>query len=77
MQQAYIAIAIGSLAIIVALMLFTKKAKSETKLSPLAGLAFAFVIAGIFFSESRLIGYSLMGIGVVIALFDIAKKSKK
>lgn len=77
MQQAYIAIAIGSLAIIVALMLFTKKVRPETKLSPLAGLAFAFVIAGIFFSESRLIGYSLMGIGVVIALFDIAKKSKK
>ncbi len=77
MQQVYIIVAIGALAIIAALLIFTKKIKPETKLSPLAALSFAFVIAGIIFGESRLVGYSLMGIGVLIALVDIVKKFKK
>ncbi len=77
MQQTYIAIAIGALAIIAALMIFTKRMKPETKLSPLAGLAFAFIIAGVIFGESRLVGYSLMGVGVLLAVVDAIKKFKK
>lgn len=77
MQQIYIIIAIGALAVIAALLIFTKKIRPEAKLSPLAGLAFAFVIAGIIFGETRLVGYGLMGIGVAIALIDIVKKFKK
>jgi len=77
MQQIYIIIAIGSLVVIAALMIFTKKIKPEAKLSALAALSFAFIIAGIIFGESRLVGYSLMGIGVILALIDLAKKLKK
>ena len=77
MQQIYIVIAIGALAVITALMILTKKIRPESKLSPLAGLAFAFVIAGIIFGESRLISYGLMGIGILIAVVDVARKLKK
>ncbi|MDD5110437.1 MAG: hypothetical protein PHI63_04445 [Patescibacteria group bacterium] len=76
-QQLYIIITIGAFAVIATLMLMTKKIKPESKLSPLAGLAFALVIAGIVFGENRLVGYSFMGAGVLLAVIDIIKKLKK
>ena len=76
--QIYIIIAIIILAIIVALVFFLKKNKREAKLTPLAALAFAFVFAGIIFiGEGRVVSYSLMGIGVIIAIIDIILKLKK
>ena len=66
--QIYIIIAIILLAIIVALVFLVKKNKRVPKLTPLAGLAFAFIFAGILFIEQgRLVTYSLMGIGVAIS----------
>jgi hypothetical protein len=77
MSQIYIIIAIVTLAVIAGLLIFTKRIQPESKLSPLAGLAVASMVAGIVFGENRLIGYSLMGLGVLIALIDIIKKLKK
>ena len=77
MQQIYIIIAIGALAVIAALMIFIKKTRPQSKLSTLAALSFVFIIAGIFFGESRLVGYGLISIGVLLALIDIVKKLKK
>lgn len=76
-QSIYIIIAIVALAIIAGSIIFMKKMKPGAKLSPFAGLAFAFLIAGIILGEDRIIGYSLVGVGLVIALIDIIKKSKK
>ena len=76
-SQIYIAISIVVLAIIAILVFFVNKNKKDKKLTPLAGLAFAFVLAGVIFSNDRLIGYSLMGIGIILAVIDIFKKSKK
>ena len=76
-SQAYIAIAIAVLAIIAIAVFFASKNKEERKLSKLAGIAFAFVIAGIIFGEDRLVGYSLMGIGILLAVADIVLKSRK
>jgi len=73
----YIAISIISLLIIAALVFFVKKNKKQKRLSPLAGLSFAFVIAGIVFGDDRLIGYSLIGVGIILAVADIIMKSKK
>lgn len=76
--QIYIIIAIIILAIIVALVFLVKKKKREPKLTILAILAFLFVFAGILFVEQgRLVTYSLMGIGVIIAVIDIILKLKK
>jgi hypothetical protein len=74
---AYIAVSIAALAIIAVLVLFVSRGKRETKLTPLAGLAFGFVLAGIFFGDERLIGYGLMGVGVVLAIVDIFNRSRK
>jgi len=76
-SQIYILISIIVLLIIAILVIFVKKSKKEQKFTPLAGFAFAFILAGIIFGESRLVGYSLMGIGVLLAIINIFKKSKK
>jgi len=74
----YIPIAIIVLAVIVALVFLVKKKKREPKLTILAILAFLFVFAGILFvGEGRLVSYSLMGIGVALAVIDIIVKLKK
>ncbi len=67
----YILISVVVLAVVALLLYFIGRKKPEKKLSVLAGLAFAFVVSGIIFGEDPLVGYSLMGIGVALALVDI------
>jgi len=76
-SQIYIAISIVVLAIIALLIFFVSKSKKEKKLTPLVGLAYGFILAGIIFGDDRLIGYSLMGVGVTLAIIDIIKKLRK
>jgi hypothetical protein len=65
---------IAGLAILMDLVLVYNKKKRS--LSRLAGLAFAFVIAGIFLGGQKLIGYSLLGIGIMLAIIDILQKAR-
>lgn len=76
-SQIYVTTAFVSLAVIAVLVFIVNRKKTKTKLTPLAGLAFAFVLVGIFLGENRLIGYGLMGVGVILAILDIINKSKK
>ncbi len=75
--QIYILISILVLLIIAILLFFAAKNKNKQKLTPLAGISLAFIIAGIVFGESRLVGYSLMGFGVFLAVIDMILKLKK
>jgi O-antigen ligase len=76
-SAAYVAISIAVLAIIAVLVFRARKGERENRLTPLASLAFGFVLAGIIFGENRLVGYSLMGIGVILAVVDIFVRSRK
>jgi hypothetical protein len=75
-SQIFITIAIVTLAVIAVLFFVIRKGKAK-RLTPLTGLAFGFMLAGIIFSEDRLIGYGLMGVGVVLAVVDIFLQAKK
>lgn len=77
MQQIFIILTILVLAIIAWLMIYTKKIKSGFKLSPLASISFIFIITGIVFGENQALGYSLIGLGVLLTIIDIVKKLKK
>ena len=68
-SQVYIIISIAALVLVV--IIFLAARKKGKKLTPPVGLAWALVLAGIFFSEERLIGYSLMGVGVALAVIDL------
>jgi hypothetical protein len=74
MSRFFIGISIVVLASIALLVFVIDKGKKENKLTPLAGLAFGFVLAGILFGDDRLIGYSLLGVGIVLAVIDIIKR---
>lgn len=76
-SQIYIVISIIVLAIISLLVFFVNKNKNDKKLTPLTSLAFGFILAGIIFRASRLVSYSLMGMGVVLAIIDIILKLKR
>lgn len=68
-SQVYIIISIAALGWVV--ILFLAARKKGKKLTPPVGLAWALVVAGIVFSEDRLIGYSLMGVGVALAVIEL------
>ena len=83
-SRIYIAIAIVALAVILALLFFIPgisrrlKLKGRDKnLTPLAGLAFGFIVAGILFSTEKWLGYGLLGIGVILAIIDIIIYSRE
>lgn len=75
-SQMYIILAIIVLAVLALLVFAVGKKGGGKRLTPLASFAFAFVLAGILFDDHRLIGYSLMGIGVILAVVDIFNKVK-
>ena len=77
MSTAYIAVSIVVLAVVAILIFFVSKGERENRLTPLAGLAFGFVLAGILFGDDRLVGYGLMGVGVVLAIVDIVIRWRK
>lgn len=75
-SNAFILMAVVVLAIL-ALMVFLAGGKRAARsITPLGGLAFAFVLAGLVFGDERMIGYGLMGVGVVLAMVDMVKKLK-
>lgn len=77
-SQIFIAIVVISLALIFGIFLIKGKGVPKgDKLTPLASLAFAFVLAGIIFGQNRTVGYSLIGIGLILAFIDMFKSMRK
>jgi len=75
-SQVYIAISLIVLAIIAILVIFTSKKKKQKQPSKLAMFAFLLVISGIVFGDNRLIGYSLIGAGVLLSIIDMITDRK-
>lgn len=76
-SQGYIILGVIVLAIIAFLMIFVNKSKGGRRLTPLAGLAFGLVVAGIVFGDNQKLGYSLLVGGIVLAVADMITKWKK
>jgi len=72
----YIVISIASLLLLVILAIVTLRSGRPNRITPLAGLAFALILAGILFGQDRFVGYGLIGLGVVLAFLDILNKSR-
>ena len=71
----YILISIVALAAITVIFIATTK-NPHKPFSKLTILAFIFFMAGIIFGANRMIGYSLTGCGVGLAVIDIIRKMK-
>ncbi len=78
MDSFYIAISIVALIIIVALLILTReRGKIYSKPSNLATLGISLVVLGIIFSEEPVVGYSFIGIGVLLSIVDAYKNRQK
>ncbi len=76
-SQMYIVLAIVALAASALVFFFIGRKKPRARFSKLAVLGLALIVAGIIFGESRLVGYSLIGAGVLLAVVDVVRKLKK
>ncbi len=76
-QFPFILIACAVLLIIFAVVLLLGKPKEKKRLTPLASLSFACVLAGIIFGENKILGYSLFALGIILAFIDVYLKSRK
>lgn len=76
-SQNYIIMAIIVFAIIAILVFFIRKNKEAKQLTPLANLAFLFILMGILFGDNRFVGYGFMIAGIILAIIDMILKLKK
>jgi hypothetical protein len=76
-SQITIAIAIATLAAIAVLLYRNGWRKVQKPLTPLAGLAFGFVLAGIIFHDGSIVPYTLLGIGVILSVVDMIKQTRR
>ena len=76
-SQIYIAISIATLAVIAVLLYLKGWRKEQKGLTPLAGIALGFILAGILFSEERFVSYGLMGVAVVLSVVDMINQTRR
>jgi len=76
MEPLWIAISIAALVVIVVLLLIGRR-KKYYKPSNLAILGLSLVVLGIIFGDDRLIGYSFIGVGVLLSVIDANRNRKQ
>lgn len=74
--QVNILFVLASLAIIVLILLLFSQKDKKKRLTPLAGLAFCFIVAGVVFGGDKMLGYGLFGTGIILAIVDIIIKTR-
>ena len=68
----YILVAIVLLDVVITcVVFFVDKQRSENRLTPLTSVAVAFVLAGMLIGGGSLLGYALVGAGVLLAIADM------
>jgi hypothetical protein len=70
-SQGYLAISIAILAAVALLLFIAGRKRPREDLSGLVALSLALITAGIVFGENRLVGYGLIGAGILLAVIDI------
>jgi hypothetical protein len=76
MEPVWIAISIIALVVIVVLLLIGR-GKQYRKPSNLAVLGMSLVVLGIIFGDDRVIGYSFIGVGVLLSVIDAIRNRKQ
>ena len=78
MEPVWIAISIAALVVIMVLLLTSRRRRKQL-LNPsnLLILGMSFVVLGIIFGDERVIGYSFIGIGVLLSIIDAIRNKKQ
>lgn len=75
--NSYIIFTLAILALLFIIFFILKKEKQKSRLSHLEAFSLIFVLLSVVFSENSIISYSLILIGIIIAIYDIYNKSFK
>ena len=75
-QLVFLGVALLVILAIVGLIFYAGKGTRGERMTPVAGLSFGLVLAGIVFSADLVVGYSLLGAGLAVALYDIYRRSR-
>ncbi len=73
----YILIALVATVIVAVLVFLSGKNREANRLTPLAGLAFGFVLAAVLFGENLFLGYAFLLLGIVVAVIDIILRGRQ
>ncbi len=76
MNITYIGMALVALAIFALLVIYIRKDQKQKRISTATSMAFALILAGILFGDSLWLSYTLIGIGVLLAVIDIIIQSR-
>ena len=76
MNHLWLIISIAIVVILLATFFLARKRKQTSQRNPLLGLGIALIALGILFSEDRLVGYSFIGIGVLLSIISAIKNKK-
>ena len=78
MEPVWIAISIIALVVIVVFLLISRR-KGKQLLNPsnLLILGISLVVLGIIFGDERIIGYSFIGVGVLLSVIDAIRNRKQ
>jgi len=78
MEPVWIAISIIALVVIVVFLLISRR-KGKQLLNPsnLLILGMSLVVLGIIFGDERIIGYSFIGVGVLLSVIDAIRNRKQ
>jgi len=78
MEPVWIAISIIALVVIMVFLLISRR-KGKQLLNPsnLLILGMSFVVLGIIFGDERIIGYSFIGVGVLLSVIDAIRNRKQ
>lgn len=69
--------AVAALGLVLYAFVPSWRERARRRLTPLAAVAFACVVAGIVFGEARWLGYSLIGTGVALAVLDAVRRARR
>lgn len=74
----YILVAIVLLDVVITcVVFFVDKQRSENRLTPLTSVAVALVLTGMLIGGGSLLGYALVGAGVLLALADMLNIARR
>jgi ABC-type Fe3+-siderophore transport system permease subunit len=75
MEHLWIAISIIALAVIVVLLLIARRRQYQQP-SNLAIVGICLVVLGIIFGDDRVIGYSLIGVGILLSVMEAIRNRR-
>ena len=78
MEPVWIAISIVALVLIMVLLLISRRKRNQIiNPSNLLILAMSLVVLGIIFGGERIVGYSFMGVGILLSVIDAVRNRKQ